>query len=83
MKKLNLFVILLLFAIICKSQINYNELRSYYLQGYDGHIDENEGSDLNQILRMDYFMRPRTKDYADLSEVENKWRSFLNISETG
>ena len=71
MRRTYFIVIICLFPFLSHGQLNYNSLRDYYLNGYDGQVDENEGSDLNHFLRRDYLMFPRLKDYSSISLVEN------------
>ncbi len=67
--KIYLTIPFLLFILNLGAQVSYNDLREYFLQGYNGQIDENEGSPLNQFLRIDAFMKLRANN-THLEQIE-------------
>lgn len=84
--KARLFIIFTLICSNINAQTNYNDIRTYFLQGYTGEIDTNEGSALNQFLREDAFLKWRFQNLSieqiSLLHQSNNISSFRSAAST-
>ena len=74
--KIYISFILILCSFLSYAQ-DYATIRANFLQNYDNITDENEGSPLNQFLRLDNYQRLRLSYANSLQEIETSYKDYL------